>query len=31
MNDQVNNCDQNKEGFTKWGEACNSTWKSKNC
>jgi hypothetical protein len=29
MNDQVNNCDQNKEGFTKWGEACNSTWKSK--
>ena len=29
MNDQVNDCDQNKEGLTKWGEACNSNWKSK--
>ena len=28
INNEVNNCTSNDEGFTSWGEKCNSVWTS---
>ena len=28
INDEVNSCSSNEEGFTSWGENCNSVWTS---